>query len=45
MEEKNPGLYTVLHFIVQVSGRAHLAQLLRRLRSISEVVRITRERE
>ena len=45
MEEKSPGLYTVLHFIVQVSGRAHLAQLLRRLHSISEVVRITRERE
>ena len=45
MEEKNPGLYTVLHFIVQVSGRAHLAQLLRGLRRVPEVVRIARERE
>jgi GTP pyrophosphokinase/guanosine-3',5'-bis(diphosphate) 3'-pyrophosphohydrolase len=45
MEEQNPGLYTVLHFIVQVSGRVHLAQLLRGLRRIPEVVRIARERE
>jgi guanosine-3',5'-bis(diphosphate) 3'-pyrophosphohydrolase len=45
MEEQSPGLYTVLHFIVQVSGRAHLAQLLRGLRRIPEVVRIARERE
>jgi guanosine-3',5'-bis(diphosphate) 3'-pyrophosphohydrolase len=45
MEEQSPGLYTVLHFIVQVSGRVHLAQLLRGLRRIPEVVRIARERE
>jgi len=45
MDEKNPGLYTVLHFVVQVSGRMHLAQLLRNLRRIPEVVRIARERE
>jgi GTP pyrophosphokinase/guanosine-3',5'-bis(diphosphate) 3'-pyrophosphohydrolase len=45
MEEQSPGLYTVLHFIVQVSGRAHLAQLLRSLRHVPEVVRIARERE
>jgi GTP pyrophosphokinase/guanosine-3',5'-bis(diphosphate) 3'-pyrophosphohydrolase len=45
MEEQNPGLYTVLHFIVQVAGRVHLAQLLRGLRRIPEVVRIARERE
>lgn len=45
MDEKSPGLYTLLHFVVQVSDRAHLAQLLRSLRHIPEVVRIARERE
>ena len=45
MDEKDSGLYTVLHFTVQVAGRLHLAQLLRVLRHIPEVVRIARERE
>jgi GTP pyrophosphokinase/guanosine-3',5'-bis(diphosphate) 3'-pyrophosphohydrolase len=45
MEEMQPGLYTVLHFVVQVSDRMHLARLLRSLRHIPEVVRIARERE
>ncbi|MFZ2854636.1 MAG: bifunctional (p)ppGpp synthetase/guanosine-3',5'-bis(diphosphate) 3'-pyrophosphohydrolase [Rhodocyclaceae bacterium] len=45
MDEKSPSVYTVLHFVVQVSGRTHLAQLLRSLRRSPEVVRITRERE
>lgn len=45
MDEKNSGLYTVLHFTVQVADRVHLARLLRSLRRIPEVVRIARERE
>ncbi|MBI4740643.1 MAG: bifunctional (p)ppGpp synthetase/guanosine-3',5'-bis(diphosphate) 3'-pyrophosphohydrolase [Betaproteobacteria bacterium] len=45
MDEKNTGLYTELHFIVQVSDRVHLAQLIRSLRRIPDVVRIGRERE
>lgn len=44
MDEKNPGLYTVLHFTVQVSDRVHLAEVLRVLRRIPEVVRLARER-
>jgi GTP pyrophosphokinase/guanosine-3',5'-bis(diphosphate) 3'-pyrophosphohydrolase len=45
MDEKAPGLYTVLHFVVQVLDREHFARLLRNLRRIPEVVRIARERE
>jgi GTP pyrophosphokinase/guanosine-3',5'-bis(diphosphate) 3'-pyrophosphohydrolase len=45
MDEKNPGLYTELHFVVQVSDRVHLAKLMRSLRRIPDVVRISRERE
>ena len=45
MDEKNTGLYTELHFVVQVSDRVHLAQLMRSLRRIPDVVRINRERE
>jgi GTP pyrophosphokinase/guanosine-3',5'-bis(diphosphate) 3'-pyrophosphohydrolase len=45
MDRKNPGLYTDIHFLVQVSGRAHLALLMRGLRRIPEVVRIVREQE
>ncbi|WP_228273579.1 RelA/SpoT family protein [Rhodocyclus tenuis] len=44
MEEKAPGLYTSLNFTVQVADRAHLAQVMRILRRIPEVVRIARER-
>jgi len=45
MDERNPGLYTTLHLTIQVSGRAHLAQLMRSLRRVPEVVRIAREQE
>jgi RelA/SpoT family (p)ppGpp synthetase len=38
------GLYTSINFIVDVSGRTHLAQVIRRLRSINLVSRITRVR-
>jgi GTP pyrophosphokinase/guanosine-3',5'-bis(diphosphate) 3'-pyrophosphohydrolase len=43
MDEKHPGLYTTLHFTVQVAGRTSLARLMRSLRRIPEVVRITRD--
>ncbi len=45
MDGENPGLFTELHFLVQVSGRPHLASLMRALRRIPDVVRITREQE
>jgi GTP diphosphokinase / guanosine-3',5'-bis(diphosphate) 3'-diphosphatase len=44
MEEKTPGLYTTLQFTLQVSNRKHLAKVIRSLRLIPEVVRITRMR-
>jgi guanosine-3',5'-bis(diphosphate) 3'-pyrophosphohydrolase len=43
MEEKHPGLYTTLHFTVQVASRTSLARLMRSVRRIPEVVRITRD--
>ena len=44
MEEKTPSLYTTLQFTIQVANRAHLAHVMRGLRHISDVVRITRVR-
>ncbi|MFA5826217.1 MAG: bifunctional (p)ppGpp synthetase/guanosine-3',5'-bis(diphosphate) 3'-pyrophosphohydrolase [Gallionellaceae bacterium] len=38
----NEGEYTALYFTLQVNNRVHLANVLRNLRKISEVVRITR---
>jgi guanosine-3',5'-bis(diphosphate) 3'-pyrophosphohydrolase len=43
MDRDNPGLYTELDFLVQVSGRQHLAALMRSLRRITDVVRIVRK--
>ncbi len=45
MDGKSQGLYTELRFLVRVSGRPHLATLMRSLRRISDVVRIIREQE
>ena len=45
MDQKNPGLFTELHFLIQVTGRPHLAVLMRGLRRIPDVVRIVREQE
>nr|WP_211364249.1 bifunctional (p)ppGpp synthetase/guanosine-3',5'-bis(diphosphate) 3'-pyrophosphohydrolase [Propionivibrio limicola] len=45
MDQERPGLFTELHFLIQVSGRPHLAVLMRGLRRIPEVVRIIREQE
>ncbi|MEQ1742261.1 MAG: TGS domain-containing protein, partial [Candidatus Nitrotoga sp.] len=38
----NEGNYTTLYFTLQVSNRKHLANVMRGLRGISEVIRITR---
>ena len=45
MGEKNPGMCTDLYFLVQLSGRLHLAKLMRSLRRIPDVIRIMREQE
>ena len=42
MEESDNSAYTNMHFTVQVEDRNHLAQLMKRLRTIKEVVRISR---
>ena len=42
MEESDNSAYTNMHFTVQVEDRTHLAQLMKRLRTITEVVRISR---
>jgi GTP diphosphokinase / guanosine-3',5'-bis(diphosphate) 3'-diphosphatase len=42
MEEADESAYINMHFTVQVENRVHLAQLMRRLRTIPEVVRINR---
>jgi len=36
--------YATMHFTLQVSNRLHLAQIMRSLRRIPEVIRITRAR-
>jgi len=36
------GTYTTMHFTLQVSNRLHLAQIVRALRGIPEVIRISR---
>jgi GTP pyrophosphokinase len=42
MEEADESTYINMHFTVQVENRIHLAQLMKRLRTIPEVVRINR---
>ncbi len=42
MEEADASAYINMHFTVQVENRIHLAHLMKRLRTIPEVVRITR---
>ncbi|MDR2507942.1 MAG: RelA/SpoT family protein [Candidatus Accumulibacter sp.] len=43
MSRESLGLFRDIHFIVQVSGRRQLADLMRALRRIPEIVRIIRE--
>ena len=38
------GAYTAMHFILQVSNRSHLAQVMRGVRRIREIIRINREK-
>jgi GTP pyrophosphokinase/guanosine-3',5'-bis(diphosphate) 3'-pyrophosphohydrolase len=45
MDGEKTGLFTDLHFLIQVLGRPHLATLMRGLRRIPDVVRIVREQE
>ena len=45
MDAEKPGLFIELNFLVGVSGRRHLATLMRNLRRVPDVVRITREHE
>lgn len=42
MEEPDGSVYTNMHFTVQVRDRVHLAELMRRLRRIPDMVRINR---
>jgi len=42
VDPEDSGDYTDMHFTLQVSNRLHLAQIMRGLRHIPEVVRITR---
>ena len=43
--DDDKGLYTALNFTIEVANRQHLARILRGLRHIPEVVRITRAKE
>ena len=45
MDRNKLGLFTDVHFQILVKGRSHLAQLMRNLRHIPDVARITREQE
>jgi GTP pyrophosphokinase/guanosine-3',5'-bis(diphosphate) 3'-pyrophosphohydrolase len=45
MDRKKPGLFTDVHFQILVQGRSHLASLMRSLRHVPDIVRITREQE
>jgi len=42
MEESDNSAYTSMHFTVEVEDRAHLANLMRGLRKIQEVIKISR---
>jgi (p)ppGpp synthase/HD superfamily hydrolase len=42
MEERESAAYGTVNLTIQVTDRMHLANLMRGLRSIPEVVRITR---
>ena len=42
VDPEDGGTYTTMHFTLQVSNRLHLAQIMRALRGIPEVIRISR---
>jgi GTP diphosphokinase / guanosine-3',5'-bis(diphosphate) 3'-diphosphatase len=41
-EDEGEGTYTTMNFMLQVRNRHHLAQVMRSLRRIPEVAKITR---
>jgi RelA/SpoT family (p)ppGpp synthetase len=43
--EEDRGLYTTMHFTLQVQDRLHLSKVMRSLRHIQDVVRITRVKD
>ena len=43
--DEDRAVYTTMHFTLEVRNRLHLARLMRTLRRIPEVVRITRLRD
>src|SRR5690349_13818237 len=42
VDPEDGGTYTAMHFTLQVSNRLHLAQIMRSLRRVPEVIRISR---
>ena len=42
LEPGDSSAYSIIHFTIQVANRLHLAQIMRSLRRIQEVIRITR---
>ena len=44
MDEDPSNEFTVLRFVIQVSDRVHLANVMRRVRAHTDVMRIVRER-
>ena len=42
LEPGDSSAYTIIHFTLQVSNRLHLAQIMRGLRRLPEVIRINR---
>ncbi len=45
MDNRRPGYFAELHFLIQIASRQHLAGLLRSLRRVPDVIRISREQE
>ena len=45
MDNRRPGYFADLHFLVQIASRQHLATLMRSLRRVPDVIRISREQE
>jgi (p)ppGpp synthase/HD superfamily hydrolase len=44
MDEKRADAVTTLNFTIEVANRKHLAQVMRNVRKVSEVLRVSRHR-
>jgi GTP pyrophosphokinase len=44
MDEKRADAVTTLNFTIEVSHRKHLAQVMRNVRKVSEVLRVSRQK-